>query len=320
MKRAIPIETFDAAAAIVYRALTPSAQIHWPLLSEHCGAEVWVKHENHLPTGAFKVRGGLVFAEHLARDGAATGVIAATRGNHGQSVAFAARRHGIDAVIVVPENNNADKNRAMRAYGAELIEHGRDFDAAYEYAIALGRERGLTLFPSFHPLLLHGVGTYAVELFRAVADLDTVYVPIGLGSGICGLIAARDALGLTTKIVGVVAAAADAYAQSFAARDVRTTTSADTMADGLAVRTPNADALAIILAGADRIVTVTDTEIMYAMAVYFSATHNVAEGAGAAPLAALLRERERFHGERVGLILSGGNIDSPSYARILEHA
>lgn len=320
MNYAIPIEAFDAAAAVVYRALTPSAQIHWPLLSEHCGTEVWVKHENHLPTGAFKVRGGLVFADHLARDGVATGVIAATRGNHGQSVAFAARRHGIDAVIVVPENNNADKNRAMRAYGAELIEHGRDFDAAYEYAIALGRERGLTLFPSFHPLLLHGVGTYAVELFRAVADLDTVYVPIGLGSGICGLIAARDALGLTTRIVGVVAAGADAYAQSFAAHDVRTTASADTMADGLAVRTPNADALALILAGAERIVTVTDAEIMRAMSVYFSATHNVAEGAGAAPLAALLRDGGRFHGERVGLILSGGNIDGPSYARILEYS
>ncbi len=320
MNAAIPLETFDAAAAIIYRALTPSAQIHWPLLSEHCGTEVWVKHENHLPTGAFKVRGGLVFAAHLARNGGATGVIAATRGNHGQSVAFAARRHGIAAVIVVPEGNNPDKNRAMRAYGAELIEHGRDFDAAYEYAITLGEERGLTLFPSFHPLLLHGVGTYAVELLRAVSNLDTVYVPVGLGSGICSLIAARDALGLATKIVGVVAAGADAYARSFAARAVRTTTSADTMADGLAVRTPNADALAMMLAGAERIVTVTDDEIMHAMSMYFSTTHNVAEGAGAAPLAALLRERGRYRGERVGLILSGGNIDGPSYARILEQS
>ena len=320
MNGPIPIEAFDRAAAIIYSALTASPQIHWPLLSEHCGTEVWVKHENHLPTGAFKVRGGLVFAEHLARGGATAGVIAATRGNHGQSVAFAARRHGMNAVVVVPENNNPDKNRAMRAYGAELIEHGRDFDAAYEYAIALGEERGLTLFPSFHPLLLHGVGTYAVELFRAVADLDTVYVPIGLGSGICGLIAARDALGLTTKSVGVVATNADAYAQSFAAREVRTTASADTMADGLAVRTPNADALAIMLAGAERIVAVTEAGIRQAMSVYFSATHNVAEGAGAAPLAALLQERGRYDGERVGLILSGGNIDGPSYARILEHS
>lgn len=317
MNHAIPIATFDAAAAIIYRALTPSPQIHWPLLSQHCGTEVWVKHENHLPTGAFKVRGGLVFAEHLARDGTAKGVIAATRGNHGQSVAFAARRHGIAAVIVVPENNNPDKNRAMRAYGAELIEHGRDFDSAYEFAMALGEERGLTLFPSFHPVLLHGVGTYAVELLRAIADLDTVYVPIGLGSGICALIAARDALGLATKVVGVVATGADAYAQSFAAHEVRVTASADTMADGLAVRTPNPDALAMILAGAERIVAVTDDEIMEAMSMYFSATHNIAEGAGAAPLAALLRERERYHGERVGLVLSGGNIDAPSYARIL---
>ncbi|MGR9091789.1 MAG: threonine dehydratase [Gammaproteobacteria bacterium] len=318
MNHAIPIEAFDEAAAIIYAALTPSPQIHWPLLSERCGTEVWVKHENTLPTGAFKVRGGLVFAQHLAQTGGAAGVIAATRGNHGQSVAFAARRHGIDAVVVVPENNNPDKNRAMRAFGAELIEHGRDFDAAYEYAIALGEERGLTLFPSFHPLLLRGVGTYAVELFRAVADLDTVYVPIGLGSGICGLIAARDALRLQTRIVGVVSANADSYARSFAAREVRTTASADTMADGLAVRTPNELALSILLAGAERIVTVTDDEVMHAMSAYFSDTHNIAEGAGAAPLAALLNERERYRGERVGLILSGGNIDAQSYARILE--
>ena len=318
MTHAIPIEDFDEAAAIVYGALKPSPQIHWPLLSERCGTEVWVKHENHLPTGAFKVRGGLVFAQHLAQTGGATGVIAATRGNHGQSVAFAARRHGINAVVVVPEDNNPDKNRAMRAYGAQLIEHGRDFDAAYEYAIALGEERGLTLFPSFHPLLLRGVGTYAVEFFRAVADLDTVYVPIGLGSGICGLIAARDALRLETKIVGVVAANADGYARSFAAREVRATVSAETMADGLAVRTPNEHALSILLAGAERIVTVSDDEVMDAMSVYFSDTHNVAEGAGAAPLAALLNERERYRGERVGLILSGGNIDAKSYARILE--
>lgn len=319
MTHAIPIEAFDEAAAIIYAALSPSPQIHWPLLSARCGTEVWVKHENHLPTGAFKVRGGLVFAEHLARGGATAGVIAATRGNHGQSVAFAARRHGIDAVVVVPENNNPDKNRAMRAYGAELIEQGRDFDAAYACAIALGEERGLTLFPSFHPLLLRGVGTYALELFRAVANLDTVYVPIGLGSGICGMIAARDALRLSTKIVGVVSANADGYARSFAAGEVRATDSADTIADGLAVRTPDAVALSIVLAGAERVVTVTDADIEHAISVYFSDTHNIAEGAGAAPLAALLNERERYQGERVGLILSGGNIDAPSYARILEH-
>ncbi|MDP6183436.1 MAG: threonine dehydratase [Gammaproteobacteria bacterium] len=314
----IPLARFEAAQEMIYRTIDPTPQIVWPLIAERCGTEVWVKHENHLPTGAFKVRGGLVYAQHLKRNLAdSDGVIAATRGNHGQSVAFAARQHGLSALIVVPEGNSRDKNRAMQAYGAELHEYGRDFDEALAHAKRLSEDRGLVLFPSFDPLLIEGVGTYGIEFFRAVPDLDTVYVPIGLGSGICGLIAARDALGLTTHIVGVVAKEADAYARSFAERRVRTTASAETMADGLAVRVPNATALEIILAGADRIVTVSEEEIMGAIAAYFSDTHNVAEGAGAAALAALLKESHRFGGERVGVVLSGGKIDGERFARIL---
>jgi len=318
---AVSLERFEAAAAVIGNVLGPSPQISWPLLSERCGTPVWVKHENHLPTGSFKVRGGLIYAEQLARSPArCSGVIAATRGNHGQSVAFAARRHGMAAVIVVPKGNNPDKNRAMRAYGAELIEHGEDFDAALAHARELAAARGLQFFPSFHPALIEGVGTYGIELLRAVPDLDTVYVPIGLGSGICGLIAARDALHLKTKIVGVVASAADAYAQSFIAGKPLATPSARTMADGLAVRTPDPDALAVILAGAERIVSVSDDDIENAMAAYFSDTHNIAEGAAAAPLAALLQESAHYCGESVGLILTGSNVDGRTFARILDAA
>lgn len=306
----------ESACDIVYSALNKSAEINWPLLSARCGTQVWVKHENHLPTGAFKVRGGLVFAHDMALKNSA-GVIAATRGNHGQSVAFAARRHGIKAVVVVPIGNNLDKNRAMRALGSELIEHGRDFDAAFDYAEQLAVERGLMLFPSFHPSLVRGVATYALELMRAVSDLHTVYAPIGLGSGICGLIAARDALGLKTRIVGVVASSADAYAQSFAAGRVIGTDSADTIADGVAVRIPNPIALEIMSRGLERVVRVSEVEIEQAIAAYYHDTHNVAEGAGAASLAALLAESKRYNGQRIGLVLSGGNIDAAQFARIL---
>jgi threonine dehydratase len=314
----ISIDQFESAQRTIYRAIDPSPQIAWPVLAQHCGTEVWVKHENHLPTGSFKVRGGLLYAQHLEETlSECNGLIAATRGNHGQSVAFAARRHGIKAVIVVPRGNSPDKNRAMLAYGCELIEHGEDFNEALDHAKQLRDERGLILFPSFDPVLVRGVGTYGIELLRAVPDLDTIYVPIGLGSGICGLIAARNALNSKTRIVGVVASAADAYARSFERKRVVATKSADTMADGLAVRIPDPQALSIILAGAERIISVSDAEIMAAIAVYFSTTHNVAEGAGAAPLAALLKERDRFKGDRVGLILSGANIDREQFARII---
>jgi threonine dehydratase len=308
----------EAAAAIVHGVMPPTPQYCWPLLGQRTGAETWVKHENHTPLGAFKLRGGLVYMQQLKRaQPDVAGVIAATRGNHGQSVAFAAARAGLAAVIVVPHGNSAEKNAAMRALGAELIEHGHDFQAAYEHAMGLAAARKLHALRSFHPWLVAGVGSYALELFRAVPNIDTVYVPIGLGSGICGTMAARDALGLKTRIVGVVAENAAAYALSFAKKEAVSTNSADTIADGMACRVPDSGALGYILKGAERVVTVSEAAIKAAMRHYFTDTHNLVEGAGAAPLAALLQERARMAGKRVALILSGGNIDRPLYADVL---
>jgi threonine dehydratase len=307
-----------AAADAVHRVLGPSPQICWPLLASRAGTEVWVKHENHLPTGAFKVRGGITYMANLKRDQPkVTGVVAATRGNHGQSIAFAAVRQGLASTILVPMGNSSSKNAAMRALGAELIEHGHDFQAAYEYAQGLAKDRGLHMVSSFHPWLIEGVATYGVELFKACPDLDTVYVPIGLGSGICSTIAARDMLGLKTKIVGVVSTNANAYALSFKAGKAVATNSADTIADGMACRTPVDAAVAAINRGAERIVEVTDDEIKAAMRAYFDDTHNVAEGAGAAALAALLQEGAAKAGKKVGLVLSGGNVDVPLYRSVL---
>jgi threonine dehydratase len=315
------LDELEAAAEFVHSIMPPTPQYCWPLLCRRAGAEVWVKHENHTPVGAFKVRGGLTYMRELKRQHPAiAGVIAATRGNHGQSVAFATQRVGLKAVIAVPRGNSVEKNAAMRALGAELIEYGHDFQAAYEYAMGLAAERRLHPLRSFHPWLLTGVGTYALELFRAVAEIATVYVPIGLGSGICGTIAARDALGLKTKVVGVVAENAAAYALSFAKKAAVSTDSADTIADGMACRVPDNAALDIIFRGAERIVTVGEDEIRAAMRHYFTDTHNVAEGAGAGPLAALLQERQAAQGKRVALILSGGNIDRALYASILSEA
>ena len=314
----LSLHDVEHAAAVVYAAMPPTPQYAWPLLKRRTGCEVWVKHENHTPTGAFKVRGGLVYMDRLRRERpGVAGVISATRGNHGQSIALAAGRAGVPATIVVPRGNSVEKNAAMRAFGAELVEAGHDFDAAREAAMALAEERGLVMVPSFHRDLVCGVATYALELFRNAPPLDTVYVPIGLGSGICGTIAVRDALGLATKVVGVVSTEAPAYALSFAAGRVVATNSADTMADGMAVRGPDAEALEVILKGADRIVKVSDAEIATAMRAYYEDTHQLTEGAGAAALAALLQERDRQAGRRVGLILSGGNIDRPLYLRTL---
>ncbi len=317
----ITLADLDSAADLVHGVMPPTPQYCWPLLSRRAGAEVWVKHENHSPIGAFKVRGGLVYMTRLReREPAMPGVLTATRGNHGQSVAFAAARAGVKAVVVVPHGNSVEKNAAMRALGAELVEHGHDFQAAYEHAADLAAREGLLMLRSFHPWLVAGVGSYAMELFRAVADLDTVYVPIGLGSGICGVISARDALGLKTRVVGVTAANAAAYALSFARREPVSTNSADTIADGMACRVPEPAALEVIFRGAERIVMVDEAEITAAMRHYFTDTHNVAEGAGAAALAALLKERDKMAGKRVGLILSGGNIDRSLYRQVLAQA
>jgi threonine dehydratase len=310
----------DAAATIVYGALPPTPQYAWPLLARRAGCEVWVKHENHTPIGAFKVRGGAVYMARLRHERPhVKGVISATRGNHGQSIAFAAARAGIAATIVVPHGNSVEKNAAMRAFGAELLERGHDFDSAREAAVALADERGLEMVPSFDMDLVRGVASYSLELLRIAPDLDTVYVPIGLGSGICGMIAARDALGLRTRIVGVVATGAPAYALSFAAGKVVATNAAETFADGVAVRGPDPLALEIIRRGADRIVQVDDEAIRAAMRAYYEDTHQLVEGAGACPLAALLKERDSLRGRKVGLVLSGGNIDRPLYASIIGH-
>jgi threonine dehydratase len=303
----------------IVRAGVPSTpQYAWPLLRARVGAEVLVKHENHTPIGAFKVRGGLVYFHRLARERPhVAGVITATRGNHGQSFAFAGAQTNVPVAIVVPRGNSAEKNAAMRAFGAELIEHGRDFDEAKQRASELASERGLEFGPSFHRDLVLGVATYAYELFSAVSDLDTVYVPIGLGSGISGLIGVRDALGLKTRIVGVVSERANAYRLSFDAGHVVQTNSALTFADGVAVRAPDPAALEIIRKGAERIVEVSDTEIAEAIRILFSDTHTLAEGAGAAALAALIKERGRHAGRRVGVVVTGQNIDRPWMQKVL---
>ena len=314
----LSLTDIEDAARNVYAAMSPTPQQAWPLLAQRAGCEVWVKHENHTPTGAFKVRGGLnLLAQLTAREARFPGVISATRGNHGQSLAFAARRFGVRCKIVVPHGNSKAKNAAMRAFGAELDVHGRDFDEAREYAGRVAQAEGLRFVGPFEPELVAGVASYALEFFRAAPPLDTVFVPIGCGSGICGLINTRDALRLATRIVGVVSTNANAYAQSFRKRENIETASAVTVADGMAVRVPVPAALDVIWRGAHDVVEVTDAEVEASMRAYFDDTHQLAEGAGAAPLAALLKTPARA-GKRMGVILTGGNIDRDVYARVLE--
>ena len=312
------LKQLRTTADFVHSVLPPTPQICWPLLCQRTGAEVWVKHENHQPVGAFKVRGGLAYMNELKqREPKVTSVMAATRGNHGQSIAFAAERTGLRAVIVVPHGNSVEKNAAMHALGAELIVHGNDFQDAFEYAGELAQREKLHFVPSFAEPLVRGVASCALELFDNVSGLDAVYVPIGMGSGVCGVIAARDALGLNTEVIGVCATGAPAFALSFEAKRQVRTDAVNTMADGISCRVPDPLALEIVLSGAARIVTVTDDEIRAAICYLFTDTHNVAEGAAAAPLAALLQERSRMQGRRVALIHSGGNIDSDLFAATL---
>ena len=308
----------QAAFGLVHQVFPPTAQYAWPRLQAATGCRVWVKHENHTPTGAFKVRGGVVYLDALRHTNpGATGVITATRGNHGQSVAFSAARASLSATIFVPKGNAADQNAAMRAFGATVVEHGRDFDDARMECARIAAERHLHFIPPFHRDLVTGVATYALELFQAVPELDAVYVPIGMGSGICGLITVRDLLGLRTEIVGVVAQNAPAMALSFEAGRPVSTQSARTFADGVATRQPDEQAFAVIRRGAARIVQVSEEEIAEAMRLYFHTTHQLAEGAGASPLAALMKERGRMAGKAVATILTGSNIDASVYQRIL---
>jgi threonine dehydratase len=317
-------EQVRLAMETVHAAMPPTPQYAWPLLRDRLGCTVWVKHENHTPAGAFKVRGGLTYFETLMRDQPGlAGVMSATRGNHGQSVGLAARRHGLAASIVVPLGNSTEKNAAMRALGVTLIEHGDDFQSAREHAIALAAAQGLHMVPSFHPELIRGVMTGWVEFFDSFprgSEPQVLFVPIGQGSGFCAAVAARTYTGATTKLVGVVSAHATTYLDSFRQRKVVEAPVTTQLADGMACRIADAQALEIILAGADDVVAVTDTEVAHAMRVLFADTHNVAEGAGAAGLAAAIQQRERWRGRSVGVALSGGNVDSDMFARVLAGA
>jgi threonine dehydratase len=312
------------AMETVHAALPPTPQYAWPLLEHRLGCTVWVKHENHTPAGAFKVRGGLTYFEALVRDQPAlAGVISATRGNHGQSVGLAARRHGIAATIVVPRGNSTEKNAAMRALGVTLVEHGEDFQAAREHAIALSAQQGLHMVPSFHPELIRGVMTGWVEFFESFTrggEPQVLFVPIGQGSGFCAAVAARAYTGVTTRLVGVVSAHATTYLDSFRQRKVVEAPVTTRLADGMACRIADAQALEIVLAEADDVIAVTDAEVAHAMRVLFADTHNVAEGAGAAGLAGAIQQRERWRGKMVGVALSGGNVDTGLFAQVLAGA
>jgi threonine dehydratase len=308
----------EQAQRVVYAHMPPTPQYTWPLMNQRLGTEAWLKHENHSPVGAFKLRGALVYMDWLKKSKPETqGVVAATRGNHGQGVAMAARLHGLKAVIVVPRGNSKEKDHAMAAQGADLIVHGDDFQASLEYAAELAAERGYTKVESFHERLVMGTATYAKEFLEGAPSLETVYVPIGLGSSICGMAAARNALGRSTEIVGVVSTASPSYALSFSQRTVVEAPSVTKIADGLACRKPNAQAMEFIWKNVARIVEVTDAEIAAAMRAVYEDTHNLVEGAGAAGVAAALAEKQLNHGRRIGIVLTGGNVDMDLYAQVL---
>lgn len=312
------LDQIREAQAVVYAHMPATPQYSWPLLNQRLRTEVWVKHENHSPVGAFKLRGALVYMDWLRRSRPElTGVVAATRGNHGQGVAMAARLNGMKAVIVVPHGNSKEKNKAMVAQGAELVEYGNDFQESLEFAGRLASDLDLAMVDSFHERLVMGTATYALEFLEAAPALDTVYVPIGLGSSVCGVSAARNALKLSTRIVGVVAAESPSYALSFRERKVVSAPSLTAIADGLACRTPNAKAMEVIWDHVDYILEVTDAEIAQAMRAYYQDTHNVAEGAAAAALAGATKEMEKIKGKRIGVICTGGNVDSDVYADVL---
>ena len=312
------LHDIEAAARVVYQSFQATPQYRWGTLSQRLGADCWVKHENHTPVGAFKIRGGLTYFDQLQRRGAMPReVISATRGNHGQSIGWAARANGVACSIVVPRGNSLEKNAAMRALGVNLIEHGDDFQAAREHAMHLAAERGAHMVPSYHKDLLRGVSTYWWEFFQAVPQLDVVYVPIGQGSGACSAIAAKLALGHKTRIVGVVSDHATTYADSIVAGRVVEAPVTTELADGMACRVADAAALAVLMPHLERVVKVSDNEVAQAMRTLFADTHNVAEGAGAASFAAAWQERESLKGKIVGTTLCGGNVDSEVFAKVL---
>ncbi len=318
MKPLPTLSEIEAAKVLIRPHIRETPMYRWPLLEAGLGCELWLKHENHTPVGAFKIRGGLVYMDELKRTQPdVLGVIAATTGNHGQSIAYAARLNGLRAVIVVPQGNNPEKNAAMRSLGAELIEYGSEFQEALEYSRELAAKEGLHAVPSFHPWLVRGVATYGLEMFRSVADLEAVFVPIGLGSGFCGTAAAREALGLKTKIIGVVSEHAPAYALSFQQRQFVEQSSITRVAEGVACKTPNKEALEQVIQHAHEILTVSDDEAVTAMREIIQTTHNIAEGAGALAYAALKKHRDQWQGKRVACVLTGGNASMAVMARAM---
>ena len=319
MKLPTPAQIHEAQS-IVYSHMPATPQYTWPLINQRLGANAWIKHENYTPVGAFKVRGALVYVQWLKQTQPDVPVVAATRGNHGLGVALAAHLVGVKAIIVVPHGNSKEKNRAMIAQGAELIEHGHDFQASLEHARTLAAERGLVMIDSFHERLVMGTATYALEFFQGAPALDCIYVPIGLGSSVCGVAAARNALALKTEIIGVVSAASPSYALSFAHRKIIPAPAQTKIADGLACRVPAPEAMEIIWANVSRIVEVSDAEIAEAMRIYFQDTHTVAEGAGAAPLAAAIKEQHQIRNKTIGLVHTGANVDMDLYEKVLSGA
>lgn len=314
----LTLADLEAAAELVYTQMQATPQYAWPQLAAETGAEVWIKHENHTPTGSFKARGAITFIDWVKRTyPEAKGICTATRGNHGQGQARQAVAAGLTAKVYVPHGNSVEKNAAMRAFGAEVIEFGQDFDTAREEAFRVAEAEGLVIVPPFHPEIVRGVATYAYELLSTVPDLDVIYVPVGCGSGICGNILARDALGAKTEIVGVVSERADCVKQSVEAGRLIETESSATFADGMAVRVPVAEAFEIYSKGAARIISVSDEEVAEAIRIYYRDIHNLAEGAGAAPLAGLLKEKDQMRGKKVGVILCGGNIDTEWFLTVL---
>ena len=314
----LTLQDIEAAARVVYQQFQATPQYRWALSSQRLGTDCWIKHENHTPVGAFKIRGGLTYFDALKSHGELPKeVISATRGNHGQSIGWAARAHGVACTIVVPLGNSVEKNAAMRALGLTLIEHGDDFQAAREFAIDLAKQRGAHMVPSFHPDLIRGVATYWLEFFKAVPNMDVAYVPIGMGSGAASAIAAKLALEHNVKIVGVVSSHAVAYADSIAARRVIEAPAATVLADGMACRIPDQAALDVLVPHIDHVVKVTDAEVAQAMRDIYADTHNVAEGAGAASFAAAMQERAALKGKVVGTTLCGGNVDASVFAQVL---
>ena len=316
----LSIVQLEADQRLVYANMDRTPSYLWPQIAEHCGVEVWLKHENHTPIGAFKVRGGLIYAHELVKNEFSGRIVTATRGNHGQSIPYAACRVGIPVTVYVPQGNSVEKNRAMRHWGAEVVEYGTDFDEARQEAERIAAQEDAHLVPSFHENLIRGVSTYGAELFQDVADLDVVFVPIGMGSGACSLIAVRDLLGHQTEVIGVVSDRADAVARSWQSGTIESTATAHTFADGMATRMPQPDAFAMMQQGLADVVRVSDDEIADAIRLIFKATHNVAEGAGAAALAAVMQQAPRLRGRKVAAILSGGNIDTDMFVQVLTGA